>query len=113
MSDLAIYDLDRTVTRHATYTPFLLHCALRRAPWRLLLIPLVATSMLAYAVKLIDRARLKEINHRLLLGGAIHPRHLKPLVDSFAKRQRQHQPRRPQGSRGTRSRAASRPRQLF
>ena len=84
MSDLAIYDLDRTVTRRATYTPFLLHCALRRAPWRLLLTPLVAASMLAYLVKLIDRARLKEINHRLLLGHWIHPRDLKPLVDSFA-----------------------------
>jgi hypothetical protein len=27
MTDLAIYDMDRTVTRRATYTPFLLHCA--------------------------------------------------------------------------------------
>ncbi|MEO6256288.1 MAG: HAD-IB family hydrolase [Sphingomicrobium sp.] len=84
MTDLAIYDLDRTITRHATYTPFLLHCALRRAPWRLLLLPLVAGSMLAYAARLIDRGRLKEINHRLLLGGAIHQRDLTPLVDSFA-----------------------------
>ncbi len=84
MSDLAIYDMDRTVTRHATYTPFLLHCALRRAPWRLLLLPLVAVSMLAYVTRLIDRGRLKEINHRLLLGRWIHPRDLKPLVDSFA-----------------------------
>ena len=41
MTDLAIYDMDRTVTRHATYTPFLLHCAMRRAPWRLLLLPFV------------------------------------------------------------------------
>lgn len=87
MSDLAIYDMDRTLTRHATYTPFLLHCAVRRAPWRLLLLPFVIGSMLAYLVKLIDRARLKEINHRLLLGRAIHPRDLKPLVDSFADRQ--------------------------
>ncbi len=87
MTDLAIYDMDRTVTRHATYTPFLLHCATRRAPWRLLLLPLVAASMLAYVAKLIDRARLKEINHRLLLGGKIHPRDLAPLVDSFAERQ--------------------------
>ena len=39
MTDFAIYDMDRTVTRRATYTPFLLHCALRRAPWRLLLLP--------------------------------------------------------------------------
>jgi HAD superfamily hydrolase (TIGR01490 family) len=84
MTDLAIYDMDRTVTRHATYTPFLLHCALRRAPWRLLLIPFVIGSMLAYAMKLIDRGRLKEVNHRLLLGGSRHPSELKPLVESFA-----------------------------
>jgi HAD superfamily hydrolase (TIGR01490 family) len=84
MTDLAIYDMDRTVTRRATYTPFLLHCALRRAPWRLLLIPFVFASMLAYVAKLIDRGRLKEINHRLLLGDDRHPAVLKPLVDSFA-----------------------------
>ena len=87
MSDLAIYDMDRTVTRHATYTPFLLHCATRRAPWRLLLLPLVLVSMLAYLTRLVDRARLKEINHRLLLGGRIHSRDLQPLVESFADHQ--------------------------
>jgi HAD superfamily hydrolase (TIGR01490 family) len=87
MNDLAVYDMDRTVTRRATYTPFLLHCAIRRAPWRLLFLPLVALSMLAYATRLIDRARLKEINHHLLLGSRIHPRHLQPLVDGFAERQ--------------------------
>jgi HAD superfamily hydrolase (TIGR01490 family) len=87
MSDLAIYDMDRTITRHGTYTPFLLHCALRRAPWRLLFLPLVALSMLAYAARLIDRARLKEINHSLLLGSKIHPRDLTPLVDGFADKQ--------------------------
>lgn len=86
MKDLAIYDMDRTVTRRATYTPFLLHCALRRAPWRLLFLPVVALSMLAYVLKLIDRGRLKEINHHLLLGQERHPSELKPLVDSFAER---------------------------
>jgi HAD superfamily hydrolase (TIGR01490 family) len=85
MTDFAIYDMDRTVTRRATYTPFLLHCALRRAPWRLLLLPFVVASMLAYVAKLIDRGRLKEINHRLLLGHRLHPAELKPLVDSFAE----------------------------
>ncbi|MFL6726714.1 MAG: HAD family hydrolase [Sphingomicrobium sp.] len=87
MSDLAIYDLDQTVTRSPTYTPFLLHCALRRAPLRLLLLPLVALSMIAYGIRLLDRARLKEINHRLLLGRRIHAADLKPLVDGFADRQ--------------------------
>jgi HAD superfamily hydrolase (TIGR01490 family) len=87
MSDLAIYDMDRTVTRRATYTPFLLHCAVRRAPWRLIFLPLVVLSMLAYVLRLIDRAKLKEINHQLLLGAKIHPRELKPLVESFADKQ--------------------------
>lgn len=87
MSDLAVYDMDRTVTRSATYTPFLLHCAVHRAPWRLILLPLVVLSMLSYVLRLIDRAKLKEINHHLLLGGKVHPRDLKPLVESFADKQ--------------------------
>jgi HAD superfamily hydrolase (TIGR01490 family) len=85
-TDLAIYDMDRTVTRRATYTPFLLHCAMRLEPWRLLLLPVVALSMLAYVAKIIDRGRLKEINHRLLLGHLRSPALLKPLIDGFAQR---------------------------
>jgi phosphoserine phosphatase len=87
MSDLAVYDMDRTITKRATYTPFLLHCSVHRAPWRLLFLPLVVVSMLAYVARLIDRGRLKEMNHRLLLGRRIHPRDLEPLVESFADRQ--------------------------
>jgi len=85
-TDLAIYDMDRTVTRRATYTPFLIHCAVRLEPWRLVLLPFVIASMLAYVAKLIDRARLKEINHRLLLGDKRSPNLLKPLIDSFARK---------------------------
>jgi HAD superfamily hydrolase (TIGR01490 family) len=87
VSDLAVYDMDRTVTRRPTYTPFLLHCAARRAPWRLLFLPLVLLSMIAYVTRLIDRARLKEINHHLLLGARMHPNELRPLVESFADAQ--------------------------
>ena len=84
-TDLAIYDMDRTVTRRATYTPFLIYCALRLEPWRLLLLPVVAGSMLAYVAKIIDRGRLKEINHRLLLGHKRSPALLKPLINGFAR----------------------------
>ena len=87
MSDLAVYDMDRTVTKRPTYAAFLLHCAVRRAPWRLLFLPLVLLSVLAYGVRLIDRATLKELNHRLLIGHRVHLNALKPLVDSFADRQ--------------------------
>jgi hypothetical protein len=67
---LAIYDMDRTITRRATYTPFLLHAALSLAPWRLLMVPLALLFTLAYAARLIDRGRLKELNYNLLVGRA-------------------------------------------
>ena len=85
MSDLAIYDLDRTITRRATYTPFLIHCALRRQQWRLLFVPIVAVAMLSYLLGLFDRGKLKEICQALLIGRQIHASELKPLAESFAE----------------------------
>lgn len=84
MTELAIYDMDRTITRVATYTPFLLYAARRRAPWRLVFVPLVILSMLAYVAKLIDRGRLKEINHALLLGRQVAPADLATVTRGFA-----------------------------
>ena len=84
--DLAIYDMDKTITRRPTYTPFLLHAAVKRAPWRLLLLPFVGLSVLAYLLRAIDRAKLKEINHRLLIGSAVREQQLLPVVRSFAEK---------------------------
>jgi HAD superfamily phosphoserine phosphatase-like hydrolase len=84
---LAIYDMDRTITRRATYTPFLIHSATRLAPWRLALLPIAVLAMLAYVLKLIDRGRLKEINYTLLIGRGIAPERLEPVIESFADRQ--------------------------
>lgn len=86
-SALAIYDMDRTITRRATYTPFLMHAALRLAPWRLVLLPLALVLTLAYGARLIDRARLKELNYTLLIGRGIAPERLEPVIQSFADRQ--------------------------
>jgi HAD superfamily hydrolase (TIGR01490 family) len=83
--ELAIYDMDRTITRRATYTPFLIHAASRIAPWRLAFLPLSALAMLCYVLRLIDRKRLKEINHALLLG-KVHGDALMPVANSFATR---------------------------
>jgi HAD superfamily hydrolase (TIGR01490 family) len=84
---LAIYDMDRTITRRATYTPFLIHASLRLAPWRMLLLPLVGLTLLAYALRLIDRGRLKEWNYTLMIGRGVSPERLEPVVESFAERQ--------------------------
>ncbi len=70
MQSLAVYDLDKTITRRATYAAWLVFWARRRAPWRLLLVPLSAVAGLLYVLKLVGRARLKTINHALLMGRA-------------------------------------------
>ena len=69
MTALAIYDMDKTVTRRPTYGPFLAHAMVRLAPWRVVLGPILLVTGAAYGLRLIDRARLKELNYRLLIGG--------------------------------------------
>ena len=70
MQPLAIYDLDKTITRRATFAAWLLFWAWHQAPWRLLLLPLSGFALLGYGLRLIDRARLKTLNHALLMGRA-------------------------------------------
>lgn len=86
MTELAIYDMDRTITRTGTYTPFLIHAAARLAPWRLILLPVMLAAMLAYVLKAIDRGRLKEIAHALLLGRSAGSADLARVAESFADR---------------------------
>jgi HAD superfamily hydrolase (TIGR01490 family) len=65
---IAIYDMDKTITRRATYNGFLLHMAWNRTPWRLLLFPILPVALLIYALKIWDRQRLKEFSQALLIG---------------------------------------------
>ena len=53
--DVAIFDLDRTVTRFSTYTPFLLFAAFHRAPWRLMLFPIWILAMAGYVLGIYKR----------------------------------------------------------
>lgn len=84
MRNIAIYDMDKTITRRATWTPFLIHAAMARAPWRLALLPAAGLAGLAYLAKAIDRAKLKEVTHRLMLGHAIPPGDLDAVAEAFA-----------------------------
>jgi HAD superfamily hydrolase (TIGR01490 family) len=81
---IAIYDMDRTITVHGTYTPFLLRTALHLAPWRLVLAPFVPLVLAAYALKFISRARAKEVNQALMLGRRVSRARLMPAVERFA-----------------------------
>ena len=81
---VAMYDMDRTITRSGTYSGFLMHVAQRRQQWRLLLLPVVGLAGLAYAARLIDRSRLKAINLRLLVGKRFRRSEIAPLAESYA-----------------------------
>jgi HAD superfamily phosphoserine phosphatase-like hydrolase len=80
---LAIYDMDRTVTRRPTYGPFVFYASWKLAPWRILLTPVMLVTTLIYLVRLIDRGRLKEWNFELMLGRPSAAK-LAPVVESFA-----------------------------
>ncbi|QCB55542.1 HAD-IB family hydrolase [Sphingopyxis sp. PAMC25046] len=81
---VAVYDMDRTITRSGTYSGFLIHVARRRQQWRLLLLPLVALAGVAWSLRLIDRSRLKAINLRLLVGKRFRRAEIAPLAESYA-----------------------------
>lgn len=82
---IAIYDLDKTLTRRATFTPFLAFAAFRTAPWRLLLLPLWVSLMLAYKAGLMDRTTLKRRGMRLMLADVPKDR-LEQIGREFAAR---------------------------
>ncbi len=66
---IAVFDMDRTITRHGTFSPFLIS-ACRSRPWRLLYLPLILLHMLRYKLGGLTRKELKERMQALLLGTA-------------------------------------------
>jgi HAD superfamily hydrolase (TIGR01490 family) len=81
---IAIYDMDKTITRRATYNGFLAHMALNRAPWRLLFLPLLPLGLLLYLCKIWERRRLKEFSQSLLIGRRVHRSEFEKYLESHA-----------------------------
>ncbi|MBX3565603.1 MAG: HAD-IB family phosphatase [Sphingomonas sp.] len=90
MRHLAIYDMDKTITREATWTRFLIASARRRAPWRLALYPIAGVAALGYLLKLTDRAGLKRFTQRLMLGRALTPAEMEAIAEGFADAELEH-----------------------
>lgn len=67
MEKIAIYDLDRTITRIGTFTPFLFFAAWRR-PVRLPLLVPYLLAMVGNPLGLVSRNQLKSFGMRLILG---------------------------------------------
>src|SRR3546814_16152060 len=75
-SDVCSSDLSR----------FLLFAARSRAPWRLLLLPLLLPVALLYALKIVPRRTMKQAMHRIAIGRALPQREAARLADRFARR---------------------------
>jgi HAD superfamily hydrolase (TIGR01490 family) len=83
MKKYAIYDMDRTLTKRATFAPFLFFAA-KRNPLRFLLLPVFFLTMIGYPLKLLDRKALKQIGFRLILGGKVGAAKLDSLSADYA-----------------------------
>jgi HAD superfamily hydrolase (TIGR01490 family) len=81
---IAIYDMDKTVTRRATYNGFLMHMAWNKSPWRLALSPFLGIGLLLFFLKIWDRGRLKQFSQRLLIGQHVPKAHFARYLESHA-----------------------------
>jgi HAD superfamily hydrolase (TIGR01490 family) len=82
---IAIYDMDKTVTRRATYNGFLLHMAWNRAPWRLLLAPLLLLALLLYATRILSRTQLKQFSQQVFIGRRVRRAEFADYLESHAE----------------------------
>lgn len=85
MERIAFYDMDKTVTRKATFMPFAYHVLRHHKPLRFVVIPLMIGAAAFYGFRFISRTRLKEINLALLLGRKISSPELEKISSSFAQ----------------------------
>lgn len=83
---LAIYDMDKTITRKASWTSWLFFFARTEAPARLLLAPLMLLPGLAFLLGFTDRKGLKEATHRLMMGRRVPRTTVERAAARFAAR---------------------------
>jgi HAD superfamily hydrolase (TIGR01490 family) len=66
--NLAIYDLDKTITRRPTFTHFLLFFTKRHRPFRLALLPVWLVALIGYRIGFYGRKPLKQFGIAMFMG---------------------------------------------
>jgi phosphatidylglycerophosphatase C len=84
MPDVAVYDLDRTLTDTGSWAHFLRFWLVRAAPWRVLLLPIVALGGVAYGLKRLSRGQMKGLAHRCLIGPRVAEARMAAVAARFA-----------------------------
>lgn len=83
---LAIYDMDKTITRQASWMAWLFFYARSEAPARLLLAPLLLFPAVLYVLGAFDRKELKEATQALLIGRRVPHERVERAAGRFADR---------------------------
>lgn len=81
--NIAIYDLDKTITRRPTFTRFLLFYARRTAPFRLAGLPIWLFALIGYRIGLYGRKPLKQFGICLFMGRDLDVSDLARIVAAF------------------------------
>lgn len=83
-TEIAVYDLDRTLTDSGSWVHFIRYWLRHQAPWRVICLPLVGLGGLAYGLGLMSRGGIKAWSHRWLIGGRVRADHLASVAARFA-----------------------------
>ncbi|MCG2840832.1 HAD-IB family phosphatase [Sandaracinobacter sp. RS1-74] len=81
---LSIYDMDKTITKKASWTAWLFFYARREAPARLLLAPLLALPSIAFLMGFTDRKGLKQAAQALMMGRRVARARVERAAEAFA-----------------------------
>ena len=82
--NIAIYDLDKTITRRATFTRFLLFHAQQVSPLRLVGLPIWIMALIGYRIGLYNRKPLKQFGIAMFIGRKMPADPLSKIVRAFA-----------------------------
>jgi phosphoserine phosphatase len=80
-----VYDLDGTILRRGSFTPFLLFAARRNRAWRIILAPAWFGAMALYKLGFFSRGALKQFGLRLFLGQQMTASRLEATSCAFAE----------------------------
>jgi phosphatidylglycerophosphatase C len=81
--NIAIYDLDKTITRRPTFTHFLLFYARRTSPFRLVALPIWVCALIGYRIGLYGRKPLKQFGIALFMGRYLDALHVGEIAKQF------------------------------
>ena len=84
--NIAIYDLDKTITSRPTFTHFLIFYAQHASPIRLVGLPIWVLALIGYRIGLYGRKPLKQFGMQLFIGRKIGSETLTRVVGKFADR---------------------------